>query len=563
MIVAKMKTFVLILIIVALSFVNSLGQSACSSFSYSNTVGQAQPLSQHGWICVFEDNFTGHALDIDKWQIPNAPTQPPGSIGINTPGNLIYTGNDVIIRASKVSQSWGYQTSYLHTVNTFPSTWPWSTIYPGNNYGDLGGGYGIYVLTGTLPVRTNSVYGICNNTYLPWEPPYGCYGVVSGGTTNPAFWEFGGGRGYSEIDGFEFGNSPWEDSQTTHDGSQANQCSIPTDAGTTDFANGQPHAFYLITTPDEIDWYVDNTLTRSDTRYYVSSSPAFAPKIPYYSTTTVPTNPYWFTPNIFPQPPWALYLDNAVQGYYTPDPFNFPVDFHIQSVKYYEYFGGACNNGAFNGVFSQVNVDQSMLIESRYPTRPAHDPPDINNFDVFVGGTINLNGPIVLHTYKYLYSAPWFSQLKLIAESSVVISGSNSISGYFEAKTKAGICNGDYGGPLPINAVYNNMEMRHHKSDSTLNKNSVKQTDSLIATVKPAITHGQFSVKLTNVSGIEQNQNADIIIYNTLGQAIYHSTVLVEEGNNISINLTNQARGIYIVLIRTNYTLLHKNVVLQ
>jgi hypothetical protein len=411
-------------------------------------------------------------------------------------------------------------------------------------------------------VHTTSLPGACAPNYLPLEPPYACYGSVSGGTTNPAFWEFGTTNHYSEVDGFEFGNSPWEDSQTTHEFIQADQCSIPTDAGTTDFSNGQPHTFYLITTPDEIDWYVDNTLTRADTRYYVSSSPFLTPTpTPYYSNTIVPGNPFWFTPYVFPKQPWQLIADNAIQHIGPPYDQNFPVDFHVQSIKYYEYFGGGCNDGAFSGFFNQVNVVQSMLTESRFTsTRPFPDPPDDDNYDVFVGGTVNLNGPINITTTRYPNQAWWLSQLKLIGESSVVISGSNSISGYFEAKVKAGICEGDYDGPLPFNAMNEHKAIKPPNKDSGSNGSYTKPIDSLEMSVNPAINHGQFTIILSNV---EQNQNADVMVYNMLGQQLYHGNVIVQEGNILSIDISNQARGVYLVVVKTNYTILHKSVVVQ
>jgi len=382
------------------------------------------------------------------------------------------------------------------------------------------------------------------------------YGTGSYGTTNPAFWEFGNTNSYSEVDGFEFGNSPWQEGQTSHSGSASNQCGITVDPGSTDFSNGQPHAFYLITTPDEIDWFVDNSLTRSDTRFYVSAwSSTLFPPTPYYYNTSVPSNPFWYTPTVFPQQPWQLIVDDAIQPYNTPNPEYFPIDFHVQSIKYYEYFSNVCGGG----FYSQVNVDQSMLIESS--GLPASDP-NANTFDVFVGETVNLNGPINLPLYKYPDQLPWLGQLKLIAENNVLISGSNTISGYFVAEANGNICNGDYNGPSPLNTSGSHKPIKT-QNNNTGTSNTNRSIDSLNCYVKQSVTKGEFYVGLNNISQDELGQLANVTVYNMLGQTMFTGNIQVEENNEIPIDLSTKAKGVYIVIIRTKDQLLHKKIVLQ
>ena len=87
--------------------------------------------------------------------------------------------------------------------------------------------------------------------------------------------------------------------------------------------------------------------------------------------------------------------------------------------------------------------------------------------------------------------------------------------------------------------------------------------DSLGILVKQSVTRGQFYVGLNKIDSTELNQQALVTVYNLLGQTLYQNYMMVTPNNTLPINMTNTARGEYIVIIRTKDRTLHGKVILQ
>jgi hypothetical protein len=70
-------------------------------------------------------------------------------------------------------------------------------------------------------------------------------------------------------------------------------------------------------------------------------------------------------------------------------------------------------------------------------------------------------------------------------------------------------------------------------------------------------------VGLNNISNNELNQMAQVTIYSMLGQTIFKENLLIQENNGLSIDISSQAKGVYLIIINTANKIMHKQVVLQ
>jgi len=95
------------------------------------------------------------------------------------------------------------------------------------------------------------------------------------------------------------------------------------------------------------------------------------------------------------------------------------------------------------------------------------------------------------------------------------------------------------------------------------NINKSMNADSLSLFVNQSITRGQFSIGLKTIDSTELNKNADVSIWNELGQRIYQNQMLVVVGQQLPVNLSSYPRGIYFIMVRTKDKVLHGKVILQ
>ena len=125
------------------------------------------------------------------------------------------------------------------------------------------------------------------------------------------------------------------------------------------------------------------------------------------------------------------------------------------------------------------------------------------------------------------------------------------------------MCN-EFTGPYPFDDLKSSRTHRmSNNQDSDIYITYETKKDSLSLQVKNSITNGQFSVILTNIGATDLDQNADVTVFNMLGQQMYHGNMLIEEGNVLPINLSTKANGVYLVIVKTNNTVLHKSIILQ
>ena len=512
------------------------------------------------YVLIFDDEFAGDAIDLSKWNTAKQAT------GLNSRSTSIdydngenfqfdHPGVEEIDKFSPGTydpynnQYYNYTSSQLESQYQFPllnnTTYSIplfsNTLYPYQ--------YGIYQLTATLPpVQTYSVG-------FSTDPPYGSNINSNDGSIWPAFWMWGTNENtglYGEIDGFEFSKSKYDDLQTVHyPDPLVNACG--SDFTGANFGDNSMHKFTSIETPDEIDWWVDVKNTRADAKYYGEDDPLignntyfpiFEPPITsanidkIYKNCIIPNNvPMW------------LIVDNWVQS--TALPEYFPVNFKIRSIQY--WVPGNCGTPA--------NITAADI--QNYNTL---------QFNVFTGTIVTIDGTsnaIIIPktrnipTSRDVPHAPTHGNIEAISINSVQIKGTFYDSGYMVLKANANMCN-EFTGPYPFDDLKSSRTHRmSNNQDSDIYITYETKKDSLSLQVKNSITNGQFSVILTNIGATDLDQNADVTVFNMLGQQMYHGNMIIEEDNMLLINLSNKASGVYLVIVKTNNTVLHKSIILQ
>ncbi len=366
---------------------------------------------------------------------------------------------------------------------------------------------------------------------------------------------------YGELDGYEFG-SCYQLSATDHYANypSTNGCRLILDPFSTNFGDGNQRTFTLSYTPDEIDWWAStiasrNTPLRSDTKYYIEDNGV----ILFESTTYAP---YYYNNNLNDDfdnlyencafardiPMWLI-VDDAVQQ--NAHPSDFPVYQHIESIKY--WVAGNCTEPA-NVTANDINNTTSL------------------QFNAFTGTTVTIDGstdgsiniPNIRSNINNSDKGWCHGNLEAIAINSVHIKGSFTNNGYLVLKADGNMCN-EYPGPYPYDDVkggHRPIKFKNSNDTSSTNPNLVS-ADSLAMQVKNSLTNAQFTLTLTNVSANEENQNGGVTVYNMLGQEVYKGNILVRQNNELNINLSNEAKGVYIILLQTKDKILHGKIVLQ
>jgi len=530
------------------------------------------------YVLIFDDEFEGDAIDLSKW-VTSTQTGTVVSDSIASYDNGLgfqfdHPGLELIdnyLHSDSIYYSYNntyyhYTASGLQSQYQFPmfnnTTYsiislshepiPHDTLYPYS--------YGIYQLTATLPqVQTY-------NGGPSSDPPYADTYTKTAGSIWPAFWMWGINEtyqhGYGEIDGFEFAKSSLDDIQTVHyNDPDTDYCqNIWGDPTNPNFGDGTQRNFYSIYTPYELDWSENGTINRSDTRFYGENDPLVGDDtyFPIYNPPITSDDVDYIYENcIFPEnvPMWLM-LGNGVK--LRAESQYFPVNFPVQSIKY--WVPGNCDNP----------TDVTKTDIHNYNTL---------QFNAFTGTTVTIdgitNGAITstdIPTYRTITTSHDKSpggfthgNLEAIAINEVQIIGNFQSAGYLVLKTDGNMCN-EYSGPYPFDDVKSSRKpiKRRSEDDSiVVYKSHQKKQDSISLQVSNALTKGQIILNLTNISTDQLNQTADVTVYNMLGQLLYQGKMQVAPDNPFQINLSGYASGVYLVMVKTNNTLLQRKIILQ
>ena len=103
----------------------------------------------------------------------------------------------------------------------------------------------------------------------------------------------------------------------------------------------------------------------------------------------------------------------------------------------------------------------------------------------------------------------------------------------------------------------------HNKKIVSLNPIKPVAHDSLGLLVKHSVTSGQFSVCFRCIDTINLNQNANVCVWNMLGQLISKGQMIVNSQSEFQFNLSNQPHGMYLITAKTKDRMLHGKVILE
>lgn len=109
--------------------------------------------------------------------------------------------------------------------------------------------------------------------------------------------------------------------------------------------------------------------------------------------------------------------------------------------------------------------------------------------------------------------------------------------------------------------------VKHHPPTGIVNSSFIlpqaKSVDSINVLSKPSPTTGQFSVGLIHIDPSEIGQEANISVWNMLGQKITEGNMVIEKENFFPVNLSGKANGIYGIVVKTKDKVFHGNVMLE
>jgi hypothetical protein len=507
----------------------------CSSEFIGGQITFSPPpqCNSNPYVLVFHDKFTCNVLDKNKWltskELGSHGAQSTATIDYdNGIQNMIFTNPGLILEdRHEISAFQALAIAWEVPTATAPDGGPnqrWWQYTSSSLTSMYQFGYGIYQLTAILPIHSSI-------------DPTDAWGMIW-----PQFWMINGkNHTYQELDVFEFSGDAKTDWQTIHWPNVTNQCGTNCDPGNTDFGNGQPHTFTMVYTPYEIDWYVDNTLTRVSNHYFKKDPFFNTYNRAYCSDLSDPFYTYYTNP-VFPNDPnpqEMIIAANPVKNNAIPS--SFPVDFKIIDISYYQQLPAACT--------TTTTVVQSMINNTASGSGDA--------FNVFMGDQVivdgtNPNPPLLVPLFKNPGVTPYMGNLEVIAGNKIVIKGNFKDSGYFVAKTDNNICNG-YNGPSPIGHRMSLGESNMPITADTIGNAFMTSTNQTVSAddqlrVYPNPSNNNITIQSSTELGV-------INIYNALGESVFQT-----KSNNIEeqIDISKFASGVYSIQTQGKYIKLIK-----
>jgi hypothetical protein len=505
------------------------------------------PCNTNPYVLVYSDDFTAPKLNMDKW-VTAFQTRDHGATVLtpydydNGVNNMTFDSRGVHLKDKYVAPF--VASVYDYSPHQAPSdggpnvrTWNYTSASLNSRF-TLG--YGIYQMQAILPTTG-------------WGVIYPSFWLMSG----PAPLDYLN-NSYQELDIFEFPGDPWTDYQTRHF-PIADDASASIAQDNLDVSTGQLHTFTLVYTPFELDWYVDNMLTRQDFHYKTKvtetitddfGKPVTITYYPPMECTDVATiaNPIseevWYPNDPHPQLQViiACGIKPSAQNVYGPLPIQ-DVDYNIRSFKFYQQAPSTVTP-CTSGTSGNVTVLAGMM-DNKWKA-----------LNSFIGNQVTVDGtaqPVVVpnQTYEFWPDAPSRGSLEVIGQNKIIFKGKFYCDGYLVAKTDNNICN-EYSGPMPYGK-----EMIHNTNAGS----GTKEAQGMF--VKCSATNGLFSTGLTFTEPYENKKDAVLTVYNMMGKIIYQKNAAIFDGTEETFDLSNEARGVYLVEITTATKKLHHKIILQ
>jgi len=496
--------FTVFLFLVIISSLNAQTRAICKTqkVAFYESFDQCD---YNPWVLVFEDNFDGNTLDLTKWE---PWTGVPRDYSFqwqkawHLPENIEVNNGILKIITKKLT------TPYV-------GTWVigWSTNPPTTK-------------TSTFDYTTGEIWTHQKFTYGKYEAKIK---IPKGRGFFPAFWLFGNGPDYNEIDIFEF----W-----TQDGSVANQSKVHhmtshydykhllwndpeakvpychTEYSGIDFSQDF-HIFTLIWEKNEIEWYVDGVLKRRDCRYYNTLGQEIG--------CDIKSNTVYLRNEIYPKDPMAIILNLAIESgikYPGSEPDHstpFPSQMEVDWVRYYK----KCD-----------------CIDNKIITHSSQCPLDDEVYNVLVGKNVEINCS---------YNIPQDKQLNIIAKNGIILKPGfiANAESMFSAKIDQSICDN-----TSITMVENPEEIIINEGDTTIygelfskEISSINMKEETFSVkIYPNPNDGNFIIEF---DGFFDYGKYALKIMTAQGQIVYSMDEMLQIVT--PINLKEYHKGIYIL----------------
>lgn len=439
------------------------------------------------WVLVFEDNFEGNSLDLSKWNIV---TGVPRDMNFekqkawHKPDNIVVENGILKIVSKRESQ---YNMPVVTSWN------PYTVKYENFDY-----------TSGEIWTKSTFPFGKIEARIK----------IPKGKGFWPAFWMFGGSPVYNEIDIFEF----WENSTTDHNmtvhydfDKDGNPSMCLSDYTGVDFSQDF-HTFTLIWEKNEIKWYVDGSLKRTDYRYYTISGQIIG--------CTVNAWGQYVMNKIYPKDPMAIILNTAIEtGSKAPNTNTpFPSNLEVDWVRYYQ---------------RKPNIDVNITDASQFP---------LSNqvYNVIVGKDVNINCNFTINSGQ---------QLDIVAKNSITLNAgfSAEAGSVFSARIEPA------SGTTLKSAVVDNQLDSVMSLSKTDDINSIEKTTDIL--VYPNPNDGSFVIDF----GMKNSQDYVLRITDMTGKIIY--SVGEIETATLNLDLSDNPKGTYILYLlnsKSNEAITHK-----
>lgn len=441
------------------------------------------------WVLVFEDNFDGNSLDLLKWNIV---TGVPRDLNFekqkawHKPENIVVDNGILKIVSKRESQ---YNMPVVTSWN------PYTVKYENFDY-----------TSGEIWTKSTFPFGKIEARIK----------IPKGKGFWPAFWMFGGSPVYNEIDIFEF----WENSTTDHNmtvhydfDKDGNPSMCLSDYTGVDYSQDF-HTFTLTWEKNEIKWYVDGSLKRTDYRYYTI--------LGQITGCTINAWNQYVMNKIYPKDPMAIILNTAIEYGNGKDPDGstpFPSQLEVDWVRYYQ---------------KKPCQDVNITDASQFP---------LSNqvYNVIVGEDVNINCNFTVQSGQ---------QLEIVAKNSITLEAgfSAEAGSNFTARIEPTVC-----GSTLKSASFENEQDSVLSIKNTGDINSSEMTSSI--NVYPNPNDGSFIIDF----GMNNNQDFVLRITDMAGKLIYSIDKI--ETSTFSVNLNNNSKGTYILYLfnnKSNEAITHK-----
>lgn len=499
-----MKLKIIVLIFLFISEITSYSQIIppnCYRFPYPFPITMPQ-CNTNNYRLVFEDNFDGSTLDLNKWEL-----QAWGQGSLNGENsNQIYTlePDNIEVSNGTLKIIAVNQSKTRRAINYLPDN---------------------QILSDGLPNLRTYQYS-SSNIWTDESFHYGKYEIrcriSKGKGLWPAFWTYSGDaypggpiwcehdffEMYHDKDDFKYTNNIHFDLNNDGD-TKPEQC-LYSNGFNNDYDFSQWHTFTIYFEEDKIEYFIDNNFINRKTRYLTTSNQPL-----YCGGGEIGAVSAWDL-SAWPRQPGRMILNMAIETDNAPNSQTFPGVFEVDYVRFWKKDAIPCNNG----------------ILKMYP---------------FSGTYVGDNGLLL---FAASVESGNYADITVQNELHILPNFKAKNGSYFHAKADPVACG--------ISARVTNEE-----EDSTLNYEKYPNLENEDETIASRNQNSELLIFPNPTNGlinIELNSNKsyfEIEVFSLLGELVYVNKV---NSPKLTFDLSQYPKGVYLVKIKQDNHYYHEKI---